>query len=69
MLTKRKEGLEGLCKKNSVRIEEIKEISEVLNYGEQLGTSQIVTTNIRNSVKLKEKKKAQKQHLSIERKT
>jgi hypothetical protein len=76
MLTKRKEELEGLCKKNSVTIEEIKEITEVLNHGDQyiieneehLGTSQAVPMNIRSSVKVKKKKKAYKQRLARERK-
>jgi hypothetical protein len=43
-----------LCEKNNVTVEEVKEISEVLNYGEQsiiedeiqIGTNQAVPMNI-----------------------
>jgi hypothetical protein len=75
-IIRRKEEVEELCKKNNATLEEIKEISEVLNHGEQiiseneeqLRTNQIVPMNIRNSAKMKKKKKAQKQHLAGEKK-
>jgi hypothetical protein len=65
---KRKEEIEILCKENNVIFEEIKEISDVLNYGEQivieneehLGTNQVNSMNIRNSIKSKKKKKREK---------
>jgi 16S rRNA U1498 N3-methylase RsmE len=70
-MKKKNEEVEELCRKNNVALEEIKKISEVLNYGEQiiienegqLGTNQIILMNIRNSVKTKKKKKAHKHHL------
>jgi hypothetical protein len=53
--------LDELCEQNNVTIDEIKEISEVLNYREQclieneiqLGTNQIITMNIHHPAEAK----------------
>jgi hypothetical protein len=62
---KKHEEVEELCKRNNVTLKEIQEITEVLNYGEQiiieneeqLGTNQAIVMNIRNSINMKKKKK------------
>jgi hypothetical protein len=75
-IIKKREDVEELCKKNNVTLEEIKEVSEVLNFGEQriiekeehLGTNQIISMNIRNSVKKKKKKKKREKECRTEEK-
>jgi hypothetical protein len=74
-IIKRRGEIEKLCKKNNVTLEEIKEISEVMKYGEQimieneehLGVSQTIPMNIGNSVKEKKKKRREKGHRTKER--
>jgi hypothetical protein len=66
---KKQKEVEEICKRNHVTLEEVKEISKLLNYyvlqmiidnEEHLGTNSIVPMNIRNSVKMKKKKKEKK---------
>jgi predicted DNA-binding ArsR family transcriptional regulator len=60
------EELDELIAKNNVTIEEVKEISEVLNYGEQsvieneihVGTNQAVPMNMHHSIESKKREKS-----------
>jgi hypothetical protein len=68
--------LNELCEQNNSTIEEIKEILEVLNYGEQcvieneiqLGTNQIILMNIHRSAETKKEKRAHKQFTARKKK-
>jgi hypothetical protein len=67
-LKKKKEKITQICKENNVLLQEFKEISEILNDGDQmiiegeemLGTNQTLPMNIHNSVKSKMIKKNEK---------
>jgi hypothetical protein len=68
-IEEKEEEIIQVCKENNVTLQEIKEISEVLSYGDQmiieceeiLGTNKIVPMNIHNSIKsIKIKKRERK---------